>query len=278
MTVETVSEGAPATLTPVPLETPLPSPVSSPTLSQTSDTTVQAFPILSSIPSHLQRPTVTTTLHSFPKLEPLHFVEYPHDHLGLPLRKDILHRAVVYEGDNTRQGTAATKHRFEIAGSKRKLRPQKGTGRARLGDRSSPMLRGGGRAFDKKARDFGTGLPRKLYDVAWRTALSYRYAQGELVVVDTLALEEGEELAQNVSFAKSWIEQVFPRLGWAKSGGGSLLLGANSTDRLHTQTIAGLTEGLRETRGWGRGMTVSRRCPLIMRLECTVTDRTRWTT
>jgi large subunit ribosomal protein L4 len=57
------------------------------------------------------------------------------------------------------------------------------------------MLRGGGAAFGPKPRDFSTELPRKIYDLAWRTALSYRYSRGELIVVDRLhILDEEPEL------------------------------------------------------------------------------------
>ena len=128
--------------------------------------------------------TAQCTLHDFPSFEPTSFVSYPSTHLLMPLRKDILHRAVIYEGDMTRQGTASTKYRSEVHGSNRKIRPQKGTGSARLGDKKSPMLKGGGVAFGPKPRDFSTELPRKIYDQAWRTALSYRYRKGELILVD----------------------------------------------------------------------------------------------
>jgi large subunit ribosomal protein L4 len=128
--------------------------------------------------------TAQCTLHDFPSFEPTSFVSYPGTHLLMPLRKDILHRAVIYEGDMTRQGTASTKWRSEVHGSNRKIRPQKGTGSARLGNKKSPMLEGGGVAFGPKPRDFSTELPRKIYDQAWRTALSYRYRKGELILVD----------------------------------------------------------------------------------------------
>lgn len=84
----------------------------------------------------------------------------------------------------TRLGTASTKTRYEVRGSARKVRPQKGTGHARLGDKKSPMLRGGGVAFGPKPRDFSSELPKKVYDLAWRTALSYRFRKGELIIVD----------------------------------------------------------------------------------------------
>ena len=134
-------------------------------------------------PTWNPRPVLATT-YSFPSLEPLRFVEYPRNKLYLPLRKDLLHRAVVYEGDKTRQGTASSKWRGDVHGSGRKLYPQKGTGHARAGDKKSPVRVGGGVAHGPHPRDFSTKLPRKIYDQAWRTALSYRYRRGELIIID----------------------------------------------------------------------------------------------
>ena len=129
------------------------------------------------------RPVLATT-YSFPSLEPIRFVEYPHNHLFMPLRKDLLHRAVIYEGDKTRQGTASTKWRDDVHGSGRKLYAQKGSGKARVGDKKSPIRRGGGVAHGPHPRDFSTGLPRKIYDQAWRIALSYRYRRGQLIIIE----------------------------------------------------------------------------------------------
>ncbi|ERF71558.1 hypothetical protein EPUS_00547 [Endocarpon pusillum Z07020] len=150
---------------------------------------------------------VITTIYSWPTLEPLRFEMYPSNHLHIPLRRDILHRAVVYEGDKTRQGTASTKWRKDVHGSGRKVLPQKGTGRARAGDKKSPIRRGGGVAFGPHPRDFSTGLQRKVYDLAWRTALSYRYRRGELVVVDnkiTIERHTGARLLTNIFEGNQW--------------------------------------------------------------------------
>ena len=136
------------------------------------------------------KPGVPTTVYSFPDFEPLRYAHYPENHLFLPPRRDLLQRAIVFEADNARQGTANTKWRDEVSGSNRKVRPQKGSGKARLGDKKSPMLRGGGVAFGPKPRDFSTKLPRKVYDLAWRTALSYRYRRGELILVQKFNDEE----------------------------------------------------------------------------------------
>jgi large subunit ribosomal protein L4 len=175
-TLTTTDAPAAATLTTPHIETPIRAP---PAPAPSTPTNTRFQP-----PKNPFLTTAQCTLHDFPSFEPTSFVSYPGTHLLMPLRKDILHRAVIYEGDMTRQGTASTKYRSEVHGSNRKIRPQKGTGSARLGNKKSPLLKGGGVAFGPKPRDFSTELPRKVYDQAWRTALSYRYRKGELILVD----------------------------------------------------------------------------------------------
>lgn len=149
-------------------------------------------------------------------MEPLRFESYSSQHLHLPLRRDILHRAIVFEGDGTRQGTASTKTRYEVHGSHRKVRPQKGTGKARLGTRQSPAIKGGGVVFGPKPRDFSTKLPRKIYDLAWRTALSWRYRRGELIIC-----EDGME----VEFSDPlYAKHIFEHNHWGKPFARSLLV------------------------------------------------------
>jgi large subunit ribosomal protein L4 len=171
--------------------------------------------------------TATCTLHDFPSIEPKAITTYPSTHLLLPLRRDILHRAIVFEGDATRQGTASTKHRSEVHGSNSKVRPQKGTGRARLGDKKSPMLKGGGVAFGPKPRDFSTDLPQKVYDLAWRTALSYRYKKGELVVLDAPA-----EIDVEGAGAARWLRELLRWNKWGNTNGGSLFITSSRRENL----------------------------------------------
>lgn len=187
---------------------------------------------------------ITTTVYDFPTMEPLRFAYYPQNHLYLPLRKDILHRAIVFEGDKTRSGTANTKWRDDIHGSHRKLYQQKGTGRARVGDKQSPIRRGGGKSFGPKPRDFSTQLPRKIYDLAWRMALSYRYRRGELVVVDRI-----ENPRTSASW---WLKQIFERNGWGNAEGRSLLV-----SRWHGKTNNALFEGMARVGEEGRMLEVS---------------------
>jgi large subunit ribosomal protein L4 len=192
--------------------------ISTPPPDQARHTSISAP---SSVPAHLRASPALPTLYSFPSLQPLRFVEYPADYLNLPLRKDILHRAIVYEGDKTRQGTASTKWRSEIHGSNRKIRQQKGSGKARLGNKKSPMLRGGGAAFGPKPRDFTTSLNKKVYDLALRTALSYRWKRGELVVVSN-----NLEIPNNIPSGdeKYWLKHCFNTLGWGNEHGRSFLI------------------------------------------------------
>jgi large subunit ribosomal protein L4 len=103
-----------------------------------------------------------------------------------PIRRDILHLCVVHHLDSLRQGSANTKTRGEVRGSGRKVRHQKGSGMARLGDGQSPMLRGGGVAFGPKPRDFATKLPRKVIQMGMRVALSARVKECNLRIVESL--------------------------------------------------------------------------------------------
>lgn len=191
------------------------------------------------------RPTVPLTIFSFPSYEPQRLESWSSKHLNLPLRRDILHLAVVYEGDNTRQGTASSKTRWEVRGSGRKLYAQKGLGRARVGDAQSPLRRGGGKTFGPKPRDFGTKLNKKVYDLAWRTALSYRYRRGELVVCqDGMELplpaefeylvESGQVRDEELidGFKARWARQVLERNEWGKQNGRSTIITGSWRDNL----------------------------------------------
>lgn len=124
------------------------------------------------------------TLRAFPSLEPLSFVPVPTDILAAPLRRDILWRAVVYENDNKRVGASNPPGRSENGYSRRKLLPQKGSGRARVGDANSPTRHNGGRALARDApNDYSTELPRKIYTQALNNALSHQYRSGNLFVI-----------------------------------------------------------------------------------------------
>jgi large subunit ribosomal protein L4 len=94
----------------------------------------------------------------------------------------IVHRALIRQLTNSRQGTASTKTRSEVRGGGRKPWRQKGTGRARAGSSRSPLWRGGGVIFGPKPRDFNLKLNRKERRLALRTAFVSRI--DDLIVVE----------------------------------------------------------------------------------------------
>jgi large subunit ribosomal protein L4 len=84
-----------------------------------------------------------------------------------------------------RQGTHSTKGRADVRGSGKKQAPQKGRGKARQGDMKAPHITGGGIAFGPKPRDHSTDLPKKVQAMGLRVALSAKYAQDQLTVVES---------------------------------------------------------------------------------------------
>ncbi len=90
---------------------------------------------------------------------------------------------------NQRQGNAKSKERSEISGSTRKLGRQKGGGGARHGDINSPLLRGGGRVFGPKPRDYSFKLNKKVKELARKSALSYKAQENAIVVLEDFNFE-----------------------------------------------------------------------------------------
>lgn len=105
-----------------------------------------------------------------------------------PFGDKVLYRtlkdAVVMFQANQRNGTASTKGRSQVRGTNKKPYKQKHTGRARAGDRKSPIWRGGGTVFGPLPRDFTYHMPAKARRVALRTALLGKLQDGEVVVAD----------------------------------------------------------------------------------------------
>ena len=85
---------------------------------------------------------------------------------------------------NKRQGTAKSKERSEISGSTRKRGRQRGGGGARHGDINSPLLRGGGRVFGPKPRDYGFKLNKKVKILARKSALTYKAQENGILVLE----------------------------------------------------------------------------------------------
>lgn len=103
---------------------------------------------------------------------------------------DVIHRAIVAEMTNARQGTRSTKTRSEVRGGGRKPWRQKGRGVARAGTIRSPLWRGGGVVFGPKPHNYQHRLPKKMKQLARRSVLSQRASQKEIYVIDQISFQE----------------------------------------------------------------------------------------
>ena len=109
---------------------------------------------------------------------------------GLEVKKHILHDVVKMQLANRRAGTACTKTRTEVRGGGAKPYRQKGTGRARAGTNNSPLWRGGGVTFGPKPRDYSYKLPKKVRKLGVRMALSARFSENNMLVLDGFELAD----------------------------------------------------------------------------------------
>jgi large subunit ribosomal protein L4 len=122
------------------------------------------------------------------KNNPVDKIELPDDIFGAEVKKGVLHEVVRNYLANQRQGTASTKTRGLVSGGGRKPWRQKHTGRARAGSIRSPLWKGGGTVFGPMPRDYSYRLPKKVKWAALGAALSAKFADGEIVVVDELPI------------------------------------------------------------------------------------------
>src|SRR6478735_290959 len=111
----------------------------------------------------------------------------PKDYFDGEVNEPVLHSAVRAFLNNQRQGTAATKTRSFVSGGNQKPWKQKGTGRARQGSTRAPHWRGGGVVFGPSPRSYETDLPKKVKQLARRSALNARAREGALHVVESIA-------------------------------------------------------------------------------------------
>lgn len=108
---------------------------------------------------------------------------------GAPLKKGALYQTAVSQETRRRQGSASTKDRSEVRGSGGKPWPQKGTGRARAGSVRSPLWAGGGVTFGPRPHQRTSKVPKKMRRAALKSALSEKFNEGKLIVVDDFAID-----------------------------------------------------------------------------------------
>ena len=126
----------------------------------------------------------------------------PADYFDGTVNEPVLHQAVKVYLNNQRQGTAKTKTRSFVSGGNQKPWKQKGTGRARQGSTRAPHWRGGGIVFGPIPRDYRTDIPRKVKQLARKSALNARAREGALHVVERFAFRR-PKTAQLASLLES---------------------------------------------------------------------------
>ena len=134
---------------------------------------------------------------------------------GIEPNDHVIYLAVKQYMAAQRQGTHKSKERSEITGSTRKLIRQKGGGGARRGDIKSPVLRGGGRVFGPRPRDYWFKLNKKVKDLARKSALSYKAQQNAVIVVEDFEFDAPKtkqfvELQKNLNVEGKKLLLVLP--------------------------------------------------------------------
>jgi large subunit ribosomal protein L4 len=129
-------------------------------------------------------------------------VELPISIFGAPVNEALLHQALTRQQANERQGTHQTKTRGDVSGGGKKPWKQKGTGRARQGSTRAPQWRHGGVVFGPHPHSYEHKMPRKQRRLALRAALSAKYQDGAIRVVEEIALEAPKTQTMAALFAE----------------------------------------------------------------------------
>ena len=116
---------------------------------------------------------------------------------NIEVNEAVMHDAIVLAQASLRQGTASTKTRSEVSGGGRKPYKQKGTGNARQGSTRSPQWLGGGIVFGPKPRNYDKKQNKKERRLALKSALTSKFKDKELVVVENLNMETSKTKAFN---------------------------------------------------------------------------------
>jgi large subunit ribosomal protein L4 len=122
----------------------------------------------------------------------LRTIELADEVFGLPANDALIWYAINNELANKRQGNACTRGRADVQGSNAKPYKQKGTGRARRGDKKSPVLVGGGVIFGPKPKDYSYSIPKKAKRKALKTILSLKAQNDMLKIIEDFSIETGK--------------------------------------------------------------------------------------
>jgi large subunit ribosomal protein L4 len=144
------------------------------------------------------------------------------------VNEDLLWEAVKHYRAGERAGTHATKNRWRVSGSGKKLWKQKGTGRARIGSIRSPLWRHGGTVHGPQPRSYDYTFPRKKLLGALRSALASKLADGKLTVVNAFDVKEVKTKAFREALDKLKIEKTALLVEVPKHGNRNLELSSRN--------------------------------------------------
>lgn len=106
------------------------------------------------------------------------------------IKEHLISDVIIMQQASKRRGTACTKNRAKVRGGGAKPWRQKGTGRARVGSRRSPLWVGGGTVFGPTQRDYSYSLPKKVKKAALKSALTLRLKENKVIILDNYKLDE----------------------------------------------------------------------------------------
>ncbi|WP_420546784.1 50S ribosomal protein L4 [Curvivirga sp.] len=156
---------------------------------------------------------------------------------GVEVRKDILARMVNYQLAKRRAGTHAVKNRSDVNATGAKMFNQKGTGRARHSTAKVSQFRGGGRAFGPVVRDHSHKLPKKVRQLALKTALSSKVADGKLIVLDDAVAKSPKTSEMKATLAKIGVDNALFVTGADVDG--NFALAARNVPHIDVLSLAG---------------------------------------
>ncbi|MDC3153726.1 50S ribosomal protein L4 [Bacteroidota bacterium] len=124
-------------------------------------------------------------------------IKLPKDIFGISTNEHAVYLDVKQYLASQRSGTHKSKERGEVKGSRRKLRKQKGSGAARVGDIKNPIFRGGGRVFGPKPKKYQLKLNKKVKSLAKRSAFSSLYTKSNIIVIEDYKMDKPSTRAYN---------------------------------------------------------------------------------
>lgn len=142
-------------------------------------------------------------------------VELTDDIFAAEPNENAMHMAIVIHLAHQRQGTHKTKGRAEVSGGGKKPWRQKGRGTARAGSTRSPLWSGGGTVFGPQPHKYSPKLPKKMRRLARKSALSLRFAEQNLIVLEDFVTDEIKtknvaQMLQNLKISSESILMLLP--------------------------------------------------------------------